>query len=77
MREPPAGEGRDDTHSQVSDAVCAEEASNPAEPDWVKLACKVEGVAGGVVHVILPRAKWQAMRSRALDAGNSGAGGGR
>jgi hypothetical protein len=49
---------------KVSDELCTEEASDPNEPDWVKLACKVEGVAGGIVHVLFPGPEWRALRAR-------------
>jgi hypothetical protein len=45
---------------KVSDQLCVEEAADPAEPDWVKLACLVEG---GVAHVAFPRTAWMAMHA--------------
>jgi hypothetical protein len=61
-----------DVTTRISDAVCQEEAQQPNEPDWVKIACAVEGVAGGIVHVLLPRDQWNAVKGRkkpAFDAG--------
>ena len=55
---------------KVTDALCTEEASDPSEPDWVKLACQVEG---GVAHVIMPRAQWQAMKSAHAAPADAGA----
>lgn len=53
-----------DVGTKIADAVCKEEAEQPAEPDWVKLACAAEGIAGGVVHVLMPREEWNVVRGR-------------
>ena len=47
---------------KVTTELCAEEASDPNEPAFVKLACQVEG---GLVHVFLPRTEWVAMKAAA------------
>lgn len=49
-----------DVTIKIADNTCKEEASDPNEPEWVKVACIVEN---GVVHIILPRTQW-AMRKR-------------
>lgn len=49
-----------DVTIKIADSTCKEEASDPNEPEWVKVACAVEN---GIVHIILPRTQW-AMRKR-------------
>ncbi len=51
-----------DVAVKVTTELCAEEASDPNEPDFVKLACQVEG---GLAHVFLPRTEWRAMKAAA------------
>lgn len=57
---------------RVADDLCQEERATDADvPEWVQLACTVEGVASPVVHVLLPRTEWHSIKARklALDAG--------
>lgn len=51
-----------DVSLTIADGVC-KEIAGPTEPEWVLLACAVEGVASGVVKVAMPRRQWQAMRA--------------
>jgi len=58
-----------DVAIKVADETCKELETQP-EPEWLALACAAEGVAGGVVKVLMPRAEWRAIRARAgRDAG--------
>ena len=45
----------------VAQNVCQEEAQQPDAADWVQVACQAANVAGGIVHVLLPRAQWNAL----------------
>lgn len=47
---------------KVTTELCAEEASDPNEPELVKLACQVEG---GLVHLPWPRTAWLGMKAAA------------
>lgn len=53
-----------DVAVRVADGVCKEEANQPAEPEWVAIACAIESAAGGVAHVVMPRAQWDVVRGK-------------
>jgi hypothetical protein len=47
---------------QIADALCREETGIEDGTELVQLACQAEQAASPVVHVLLPRKAWAAMR---------------
>lgn len=67
------GQAATDVTVTVADAVCRYETEQPQEPEWVAIACAIEGVAGGVAHLILPRDQANAiMRTQVYHDGGPG-----
>lgn len=52
--------------TRIADEICKEEATQPDEQDWVRIACQVEGDVSHVVHILLPRTAWAAYRAAHL-----------
>jgi hypothetical protein len=63
-----------DVTIKIAGEICQEEAQQPSEPAWVALACQVEGVAGTVAHVLLPRSQWLAMKNTKAPSAEAGPG---
>ncbi len=53
-----------DVGIRIADGVCTEEAKQPNEPEWVAIACAIEGGASGVAHVVMQRSQWDVVRGR-------------
>lgn len=59
-----------DVATRIADDLCKEVAVVSTEPDWVTVACAIEGVAGGIAKVTLPKAQWHAILAKGhADAG--------
>ena len=56
--------------SVLVDEMCTELTSDGDATEWVDVLCPIAQTAGQVVHLVMPRKHWAAMRAyRTVDAG--------
>lgn len=56
--------------SVLVDEACTELTADGGASEWVDVLCPIAQTAGQVIHLVMPRKHWAAMRSyRSVDAG--------
>ena len=68
----PAGHAAGQIAVKVTEALCSELASDPAnDSEWIALGC---AVGPEVIKVLLPRPEWHAIKARKAGAADAGPG---